>query len=61
MKLESCDGQIWEDLFKDCAPCHILNIDGILDTTLSVILASLKCMLCREAQGVATMVLCNVC
>ena len=61
LELEGYDGQIWKDHSKNCTPCHLPNIDGTMDPNLSVIPASLKCMLCGRAQGGATMILCNVC
>ena len=39
----------------------LLNTNGIVDLKLSVIFASLKCMLHSRAQRVATMLLCDVC
>lgn len=61
LELEGRDGRIWKDHARNCAPCHLPNIDGNLDPNLSVTSINLKCMLCGRAQGAATMILCDVC
>ena len=61
LELEGMDGRIWKDHTRNCAPCHLPNIDGRVDPNLSSIPASLKCMLCGRAQGAATMILCDDC
>ncbi len=59
--LEGCDGMVWKDHVRNCAPCHLPNIDGTVDPTVAVVPAGLKCMLCGLASGAATMLVCNSC
>ena len=54
-------GQGWNDLEGPCAPCHLPNIDGTIDPSLSVVKAGLKCMLCGSAKGASTMLVCDRC
>ena len=60
LELEGRDGWIWKAHSRNCASCHLPNIDGTVDPNLSVIPTNLKCMLCGRAQGAATMILCDV-
>ena len=59
--LEGRDGQVWKDHVCNCAPCHLPHIDGIVDPTLAIVLAGLRCMLCGHATGAATMLVCDRC
>ena len=59
--LEGRDGQVWKDHVRNCAPCHLPHIDGIVDPTLAIIPAGLRCMLCGHATGAATMLVCDKC
>ena len=61
LELEGRDGRIWKDPSRYCTPCHLPNIEGIVDPNSSMISTSLKCMFCGRAQGAATMILYNVC
>ena len=61
LELEGRDGRIWKDHSRNYVPCHLPNIDGNVDPNLSVIPASLNCMLCGRAQEAATMILCDIC
>jgi len=58
--LEGQDGQTWKD-HVHCAPCHLPNVDGQMDSSLVVFLASLRCMLCGQASRVAIMLICDKC
>jgi hypothetical protein len=51
--LEGHDGVIWKDHVCNCAPCHCPNVDGIVDPSLAVVRAGLRCMLCGSKGGVA--------
>jgi hypothetical protein len=46
LMLEGRDGVVWKDHMRNCAPCHLPNVDGTIDPSLSMIQAGLKCMLC---------------
>ena len=46
LKLEGYDGYIWKNDFKNYISCHLPNINGTIDPNLSMIFASLKCILC---------------
>ncbi|CAK9224426.1 unnamed protein product [Sphagnum troendelagicum] len=35
--LEGCDGVVWKDHVRNCAPCHLPNVDGIVDPSLAVL------------------------
>ena len=61
LELEGRDGRIWKDHTRNCAPCHLPNIDGTMDPNLSAVSAGLRCMLCGRAQRAATMILCDIC
>ncbi len=43
------------------AQCHLPNVDGQIDPSLVMVLAGLQCMLCGQALGVATMLICDKC
>ncbi len=45
----------------NCAPCHLPNVDGIVDPNLAVIQAGLRCMLCGPKGGAAHMLVCDRC
>lgn len=59
--LEGRDGMIWKDHVRNCASCHLPNVDGKVDPNLAVVPASLRCMLCGFARGAATMLVCDQC
>jgi hypothetical protein len=59
--LEGHDGVVWKDHVHDCAPCHLPNVNGIVDPSLAMVWASLKCMLCGSRGGVAHMFVCDKC
>jgi hypothetical protein len=46
---------------RNCAPCHLPNVDGRVDPNLAVIRASLRCMLCGSRGGTAHMLVCDRC
>ena len=60
LELEGHDRWILKDHSKNCILWHLPNFDGIVDLTLSVILSTLKYILCGRAQGVATMIFYSV-
>ncbi len=35
--LEGCNGVVWKDHVCNCVPCHLPNVDGIVDPSLAVI------------------------
>jgi len=39
--LEGRDGQRWKDRVCNCVPCHLLIVDGQMDPSLVLVLASL--------------------
>ena len=59
--LEGRDGMVWKDHVRNCAPCHLPNIDDSIDCSLAVVPAGLRCMLCGSARGAATMLICDGC
>jgi hypothetical protein len=61
LMLEGRDGVVWKDHVCNCAPCHLPNVDGIVDPSLVVVRASLKCMLCGFRGGSAHILVCDRC
>jgi hypothetical protein len=59
LMLEGCDGVVWKDHVRNCAPCHLPNVDGTIDASLAVIRADLRCMLCGFKGGAAHMLVCD--
>jgi hypothetical protein len=59
--LEGHDGVVWKDHVHNCAPCHLPNVNGIVDPSLAMVWASLKCMLCGSRGGAAHMFVCDKC
>jgi hypothetical protein len=46
LMLEGHDGVVWKDHVRNCAPCHLPNVDGTVDPSLAVIWVVLRCTLC---------------
>ncbi len=46
---------------RNCAPCHLPNVDGRVDPSLAVIRAGLRCMLCGSRGGATHMLVCDRC
>jgi hypothetical protein len=59
--LEGRDGKFLKGHTRNCAPCHLLHIDGMVHPGTSHISAGLKCRLCGSPKRAATMVICDVC
>jgi hypothetical protein len=59
--LEGRDGKFWKDHTRNCTPCHLPHIDGMIHPGTSHISAGLKCRLCGSPKRAATMVICDVC
>jgi rubredoxin len=59
--LEGRDGKLWKDHTRNCAPCHLPNIDGTVHPGTSHIPVGLRCRLCGSAKHAATMVICDIC
>ncbi|PTQ36949.1 hypothetical protein MARPO_0060s0038 [Marchantia polymorpha] len=59
--LEGRDGVVWKDHVRNCAPCHLPNVDGTMDSSLAVVRAGLRCMLCGSAGQAACMLVCDRC
>eukprot|EP00245_Coleochaete_scutata_P000411 TRINITY_DN1051_c1_g1_i1.p1 TRINITY_DN1051_c1_g1~~TRINITY_DN1051_c1_g1_i1.p1 ORF type:complete len:1227 (+),score=252.29 TRINITY_DN1051_c1_g1_i1:430-3681(+) len=59
--LEGRDGGEWEDHARNCAPCHLPDIEGTVDPSLRIAPASLRCMACGETTQGGQMVLCDRC
>jgi hypothetical protein len=61
LMLEGHDGVVWKDHVRNCAPCHLPNVDGTVDPSLAMVRAGLKCMLCGSKGGAAHMLVCDRC
>ncbi len=59
--LEGRDGVVWKDHMCNCAPCHLPNVDGIVDPSLAVVRVSLRCMLCGSRGGATHLLVCDRC
>jgi hypothetical protein len=44
---------------RNCAPCHLPNVDGTVDPNLAVIQAGFRCMLRGSRGGAAHMLVCE--
>ncbi len=42
LMLEGHDGVVWKDHVRNCAPCHLPNVDGTIELSLAVVRAGLK-------------------
>jgi hypothetical protein len=58
---EGHDGVVWKDHVCNCVPCHFPNVDGIVDPSLAVVRAGLRCTLCGFRGGAAHMLVCDRC
>ncbi len=45
----------------NCAPCHFPHVDGSIDLFLTIVPTRFHCMLCGQAVGAATMLICDPC
>jgi cbb3-type cytochrome oxidase cytochrome c subunit len=61
LMLEGRDGVVWKDHVRNCAPCHLPNVDGTVDPSLAVVRVGLRCMLCGSKGGAAHMLVCDRC
>jgi len=61
LMLEGRDGVVWKDHVRNCAPCHLPNVDGTVDPSLAVVRANLRCMLCGSKGGATHMLVCDRC
>jgi hypothetical protein len=59
--LEGRDGKFWKDYTCNCAPCHLLHVDGTVYLGTSHISTSLRCRLCGSTKRAATMIICDIC
>jgi hypothetical protein len=59
--LEGHDGVVWKDHVHNCAPYHLPNVDGIVDPSLAMVWADLRCMLCGSKGGATHMLVCDRC
>jgi hypothetical protein len=37
LMLEGRDGVVWKDHVRNCAPCHLPNVDGTVDRSLAMV------------------------
>jgi hypothetical protein len=54
----------WFDMERPCVQLctmHLLIVDGQMDPSLVVVLASLWCMLCEQVSRASTMLICDRC
>jgi hypothetical protein len=58
--LEGCDGKVWKDHTRNCAPCHLPHIDGTVQPGTSHIPTGLRCRLYGSTKCAATMVICDI-
>jgi hypothetical protein len=45
----------------NCAPCHLPNVDDQIDSSLTMVLVSLRCILCARSLGTTIMLICDHC
>ncbi|BBM99042.1 hypothetical protein Mp_1g18210 [Marchantia polymorpha subsp. ruderalis] len=61
LMLQGRDGVVWKDHVRNCAPCHLPNVDGTMDPSLTIVRAGLRCMLCGSTDQAAHMLVCDRC
>lgn len=61
LELEYYNGHFSKLYYMNYISFYFLNIDGIVDSYMNVSLANLKWEICKKVQGVATVILCDVC
>jgi hypothetical protein len=61
LMLEGRNGVVWKDHVRNCAQCHLPNVDGTVDPSLAVVRAGLRCMLCGSKGGATHMLVCDRC
>jgi hypothetical protein len=59
--LEGWDGQTWKDHMCICAPCHLLHVDGQVDSYLAIVPIVLHHMLCGQFTKATIMLICDWC
>lgn len=52
---------VWKDHVCNFAPCHLLNVDGVIDSSLEIVCDGLSCMLCGSAGQAARMLMSDRC
>jgi len=55
--LEGQDGQTWKDHVRNCAPCHLPNVDDQIDPSLAMVHVGLLCMLCGQSSRTTIMLI----
>ena len=61
LHLQGADAQVIKEHTKNCAPCFLANIDGVMDPHLARITDATACVICHRADGEDTMLLCDGC
>ena len=59
--LEGADGRTIKDNVKNCAPCHLPDIDGQVDSRRAYVPADWACQKCGRADGEDRMLICDGC
>lgn len=60
-KLEGRDGVVWNDHVRNCVPCRLPNVDETMNSSLAIVRAGLRCMLCGSAGQAARMLVSDMC
>lgn len=59
LMLEYHDGVVWKYHVRNYASCHLSNVDGTMNPSLTALRVGLRCMLCVSAGQAACMLVCD--
>ena len=61
LELQGADAQVTKEHMKNCAPCFLPDMDGSMDPMRARITDATPCIICNQADGEDTMLLCDRC
>jgi hypothetical protein len=61
LELQGADGCIIRDHFKNCAPCHLPNLDPTIIMLTWIPPLDYPCQVCQRTDNVDQMLLCDNC
>jgi len=61
LELQGVDGHIIRDHSKNCAPCHLSNLDPTIITSTWIPPLDYPCQVCQRTDNVDQMLLCDNC
>jgi hypothetical protein len=61
LELQGIDGRTIRDQSKNCAPCHLLNLDPTIITSIWIPPFDYPCQVCQRMDDADEMLLCDNC